>query len=409
MSNKNLFKEAIADAKAVREAALANAKAALEEALTPRLQSMLAAKLNEIEENMDEDTYEEGFVSPHDKDHSQTDFFMPEGEESLEEEFDISEILAELDEEDDLNEAKKKEEKEEKEEDEENEMPEDIESLKALIQDLISQEMGKEGGAEMHAEPDADNMGGPSDQDADNADEVPLDEEIDLEELLAELDKMGKDDDGKMEEIDIKGGLKKIGQFAKNVVQRQTNPKSLPYFLGRATKVDNNDRPIKQSKAEKQADWDSVNGDIEKLEDMGYVFTTSSSGAGLGGSTSGGFGEAQEMNEAIRTIKTLRNELNEVNLLNAKLLYVNKIFKAKNLTESQKLKVIASFDKATTTREAKVVYESLNSTLTTSAPKQAIKESLGFASRAAGVAPRKAIVESNDVIARMQKLANIIK
>jgi hypothetical protein len=120
-------------------------------------------------------------------------------------------------------------------------------------------------------------------------------------------------------------------------------------------------------------------------------------------------GEDGEISEAISTIKTLRNELNEVNLLNAKLLYVNKIFKAKNLTESQKLKVIASFDKATTAKEAKVVFESLNSTLTTSAPKQAIKESLGFASRAAGVAPRKAIVETNDAITRMQKLANIIK
>jgi hypothetical protein len=116
-----------------------------------------------------------------------------------------------------------------------------------------------------------------------------------------------------------------------------------------------------------------------------------------------------EMKEAIRTINTLRFELNEVNLLNAKLLYVNKIFKAKNLSESQKLKVIASFDKATTAKEAKVVYESLNSTLTTATPKQAIKESLGFASRAAGVAPRKAIVETNDAITRMQKLANIIK
>jgi len=115
------------------------------------------------------------------------------------------------------------------------------------------------------------------------------------------------------------------------------------------------------------------------------------------------------MKEAIATINTLRAELNEVNLLNAKLLYVNKIFKAKNLSESQKLQVIASFDKATTAKEAKVVFESLNATLTTAAPKQAIKESLGFASKAAGVAPRKAIVESNDVITRMQKLANIIK
>ena len=58
---KNILKEAIADAKAVREVALANAKAALEEAFTPRLQSMLSAKLSEDlneEEDLDE-TYME--------------------------------------------------------------------------------------------------------------------------------------------------------------------------------------------------------------------------------------------------------------------------------------------------------------------------------------------------------------
>merc|ERR1712166_1380652 len=49
---KNILKEAIADAKAVREVALANAKAALEEAFTPKLQSMLSAKLSE---ELDED------------------------------------------------------------------------------------------------------------------------------------------------------------------------------------------------------------------------------------------------------------------------------------------------------------------------------------------------------------------
>ena len=51
---KDILKEAIADAKAVREVALANAKAALEEAFTPKLQSMLSAKL---EEDLDEDMY----------------------------------------------------------------------------------------------------------------------------------------------------------------------------------------------------------------------------------------------------------------------------------------------------------------------------------------------------------------
>ena len=45
----DLLKEAIADAKAVRETALANAKMALEEAFTPQLKSMLSAKLKEDE------------------------------------------------------------------------------------------------------------------------------------------------------------------------------------------------------------------------------------------------------------------------------------------------------------------------------------------------------------------------
>ena len=122
--------------------------------------------------------------------------------------------------------------------------------------------------------------------------------------------------------------------------------------------------------------------------------------------------DEKELEEAMRTIETLRQEMNEVNLLNAKLLFVNKIFSAKNLTESQKVKVIASFDKATTPKQAKELYESIQSSTIGASKKSQIKESLGFASKAAGVAPKNSansIVESNDVIARMQKLANIIK
>ena len=40
MANKDLFKQAIAEAKSVREAAIANAKEALEETLTPHLKDM---------------------------------------------------------------------------------------------------------------------------------------------------------------------------------------------------------------------------------------------------------------------------------------------------------------------------------------------------------------------------------
>jgi hypothetical protein len=115
----------------------------------------------------------------------------------------------------------------------------------------------------------------------------------------------------------------------------------------------------------------------------------------------------EELQLALEAVNTLRSELNEVNLLNAKLLYVNKIFKAKNLNESQKLTVIKAFDKAESAKEAKLVYESLSTTFTAKVEKRQIKESLGFASKAAGVAAKPLIVESNDFVTRMQKLANI--
>ena len=330
MSNKNLFKEAIADAKAVREAALLNAKNALEEALAPSIQNMLAAKLNEMS---DEYGMEEEAMMGVEKE-----------EMKMEEDFDLASILAELEleEQAELAEAKKAEDEGEEEEKEEEEGEEEekgeeeaeeeievkdmsVEDLKALIKDVVSQELEAEelempadeaGEAEMDI-----NMGDMGNMEAGE------EEEINLEELLAELDSL--EEEAKLEE---------------------------------AKKMKKHDKEAKE-----------------------------------------------ELEEAIRVINTLRTQLSETNLLNAKLLYVNKIFKAKNLTESQKLNVIASFDKATTAKEAKMVYESLNTTLTSTVKKAAIKESLGFASKATGIAPKKQIVESNDVISRMQKLANIIK
>ena len=100
-NTKDLLKEAIADAKAVRETALTQAKLALEEAFAPRLQSMFAAKL---QENYDEDI---------DMEESMTDD-IPEGNDRNDhnrmEEIDLDEILAELDKE--LNEAKDDDEEE---------------------------------------------------------------------------------------------------------------------------------------------------------------------------------------------------------------------------------------------------------------------------------------------------------
>ena len=362
MSNKDLFKEAIADAKAVREAALANAKVALEEALAPKLQSMLSAKLQEMDmsdlEAEEEELQEVDYISAYDK-RNDSDYIrkraidasqMSEGEEELEEDFDLSEILAELSkDEDKMNEAKDDEDEEVEAEEDEAEMEDEdeedesemegenitdltMDELKDIIKDIISSEMGSD---EMGA--DMGDMGGEEEMSMDLggeeggeeisiSDEEEIDE-IDLEELLAELDAMGDpgEDEGMYE----------------------------------------------AKKAKKKEDKD-------------------------------------EMKEAINTIETLRNELNEVNLLNAKLLYVNKVFKARNLTESQKLKVIAQFDKANTAKEAKAVYESLNNAIVKS-KKSTIKESLGFASKAAGVAPKKQIVQVDETMSRWQMLAGITK
>jgi hypothetical protein len=118
--------------------------------------------------------------------------------------------------------------------------------------------------------------------------------------------------------------------------------------------------------------------------------------------------DAKEMEE---TINELRNELNEVNLLNAKLLYTNKIFRAKNLTESEKVKVLNTFDKATNVKEVKLVFETLTESLKTKTTKPSpIKESLGGASKTITPAtPKQPIVEVNEAFARMQRLAGIKK
>ena len=116
----------------------------------------------------------------------------------------------------------------------------------------------------------------------------------------------------------------------------------------------------------------------------------------------------KEMEE---TINELRKELNEVNLLNAKLLYTNKIFKAKNLTESEKIKVLNTFDKAETVKEVKLVFETLTESFkATTVKKNPIKESLGLASKTISTAtPKQPIIEANEAFVRMQRLAGLRK
>ena len=114
----------------------------------------------------------------------------------------------------------------------------------------------------------------------------------------------------------------------------------------------------------------------------------------------------EELEEAYKVIKYLRAKINEVNLLNAKLLFSNKIFRNKGLSESQKMKVIENFDRAKSVREVKLVYTTLSESLS-KVSKPRVTE--GFASKGTtSTAPSKEIInENNDFATRMKRLAGL--
>ena len=119
----------------------------------------------------------------------------------------------------------------------------------------------------------------------------------------------------------------------------------------------------------------------------------------------------EERDEALATVESLQETISEMNLLNSKLLYCNKLFRANALNEAQKVKVVDALDKATTTGEAKLVFETLQESFNfTGVEKRAIKEGLARASKPVGTAPKKVLSESVDeTVSRFQKLANINK
>ena len=364
-----MFKQAIAEAKSVREAAIANAKEALEETLTPHLKDMLAAKLqemedskkeeevvNEVEEDVEEavksddkkdETVEEGDYSKEDK-----------KEEAIEEDLSEVEPVGEADE-DEKHEAEDDSEESEDEADveveaepeaeaaEEVDGDEDLSKLsvdqfKDMIRDIIAQEVGGDAG-----------LG----DDMDGGDIEGLGDEAPIEEpgLDAEAEAEGE------EEIDLDELLRELEAATEEPVSEDTA----------------NEIPAESDTSEKNVN-DTLKEDLE---------------------------------EALETIETLRKDLQEVNLLNSKLLYVNKIFKANNLAESQKVNIIAAFDKAETVKEVKLVFETVSENVVSTKKEVSESKVKGLASKATGTTASKpeVISEVSDTVRRMQKLAGIIK
>lgn len=416
-TNRDLLKEAIAEAKAVKEMAIANAKDALEEAFTPQLKSMLASKLQEMEE--EDDYMEEGKYS------------MPEAEDMMEEkdldELDLDEILAELEGSDDEDEKMVKEADEDEteaemdmdsESEEETLDLEDMseEDLKAFIEDVIA-DMVEAG--ELEA---GDEMEGEEMEDEGEMEASEEEEEINIDELLAEIDSMGEememDDADEMSE----GSKKEMYSMEENTLDEVSNYEEIEeiFFFGKKGAggtsfvkdfIKMNEDAIEAASGDKDAsekliikfynqnrrkmDGSALRSDISVLrKELGMEE--------LGGGSRRTTAMEAQLNEALETVKILRSDLNEVNLLNAKLLYTNKIFKGKNLTESQKTRVLETIDKAKTVSEVKLVHETLSHGINTS--RKPISENLGSASKAMGTT-KKPIIEANDAFARMRELA----
>ena len=351
----DLLKEAIADAKAVKETALANAKIALEEAFAPRIHNMLSTKLSEdlYEDEMEDETttapVDEVEVAEHDV------MYEPEAEGGEMDAAPAPEMDAEMDMEmpaeepavDDMEmEGMMMKDVDEDPTDVNSGVEEDLE-LEAIIreleEDLNEEELTEEELTEEEIAEDAHNKDA-----ADSTDSKGND-------LMAEPKDM-KNEEFNIDEI-IEGIL--------------------------AEDDDINEEEVVTEGEHEDEDKDSK----EKMDEI-----------------------SEELTEAYSTIESLRDTINEVNLLNAKLLYTNKLFRNFELSESQKMTVIENFDRAGNTREVKLVFSTLAENFTVPVKKRKVVKE-GTASKATqstAPATKTIINEGNELANRWKKLAGLL-
>jgi hypothetical protein len=346
-----LYQDAILDAKALRASAMANAKAALEEAFEPKIQEMLRLKLSEEldeVEDLEEAEVEEGMDKKMHDDKMEETYSEDGMEENLDiNEAELEEILAQL---------------------------EELSNVDEVGHDKPEMEEAKH-----------DEM---KDESLNEAEEEEAEEEEEEEEEV----EGGEDVDDETKIIDITlGDLKQVLQSVMAGSQD----------MGADIASDEADA---DSEAEAEISLDEI---LAELEAEG-IEEAKDSEPELEEKKEEDHDDKkkmeEELEEAKATVEALRQDLQEVNLLNAKYLYMNKLFKAKTLTESQKVKVINALDRATSVTEVKNTFETLKESFES---KKQLKESIGFASQAAGVAPKQPIIEQDNMMSRWQKLAGI--
>jgi len=381
MAKSDLLKEAIADAKAVKETALANAKIALQEAFQPRIKSMLETELiGELEDDemaMDEPMDDMGDEMGMD---DMGDEMGAEGEP-----MDVGDIEIDTD------------------------MDGEI--------DFTGDIMSKPG---MDAEPEMDDMGdepidepmGDLEGDAAMGDDAG--DELGIEEIIRELEEdletegthegmyMAGEEDVVADEEDLNAGMK-YEMYSADKRGQEYNERADNFRVNEDSSIDDLIEAIlaeeeddkKMNAAEEDKDEKAAKNEKHCVAENKELKST--------------------LGEAYDTVSHLKSVINEVNLLNAKLLYTNKLFRNFDLNEGQKMKVIENFDRAGNTREAKLVFATLAESFhKPTAGKKIVKESKSMASKpVASTAPSKettqVLTEGFEQANRWKKLAGLIK
>ena len=420
MANSKLLKEAIADAKAVKETALANAKIALEEAFTPRLQSILSQKMRaeaEAEdmdaEKVDEELDSSNIGSKVDAGYAENPGTQP----TLDADTDLSvgvkkdsgkpeqagtdyKKVADISEEENpfaqQDDAMAGDDKDA-----------EIAELKARLAELEG-ENGEEteenpfAAAEGEDEMGMDDMSMDSEMGDDSMDMGSDDEEseddMDLEAIIRELEASINGDDNE-EETEEENPFGQDDAMAENLAD------------GSEAGTDKGETPKVVVTNEAEEDDKEDNKDVVDLEEILREMEDDMKGDAEDKKADE---KDAELNEAYKVIKSLQTTINEVNLLNAKLLFANKLFRAHNMTNEQKVKVIETLDRTNSVREVKLVYSTLAENFKYSSNKSTKKSiSEGIASKVTKstkpAQSKQVIAENTDFSDRFKKLAGIIK
>ena len=401
----DLLREAIADAKAVRETALANAKIALEEAFTPRLQSMLSKKIQSEMEDSEENEDAEEMEMDEAEDAEETEDSEEMRETEDHDEMDAEEMMDKDESEMEEEEAEESEAEESEMEEEEAEETEDSEEMRGMEEEEAEENDAEE--SEMEEMEDKD------------------EEELDLESVLAELEKDLEDEDD-VEEMEDKDEEEKVDEndvsseigAADNKVNPEANDSTKSGAQGpegegsdkKAGTELGDHTVVKETEDKEEEEMEEVEDKDENDLDLDEVLRALTEEDAEEQDAEENEKLKAEIKEHRKVIHFMRSKLNEVNLLNAKLLFSNKLFRAFGLNNNQKLKVVETFDRTTNLREVKLVYATLAESFKGTKSKLSESVKKGSSSKPVrSTKPAKEVLsEGAELKARFKKLANIL-